>query len=217
MTFFDDIRKTLARQSLYFTYATDFRTIDDLLPGERRAVVSACDSRQREFATGRWCARRLLGEMGVGGNEIGCGKDNEPVWPDGICGSITHTKDACCVITAFQNRCRSVGIDIEARARIISPSARSMFLNKDEEDWINGMQVISPDVYVTVFSIKECVFKLLHPLVKAAIPFSSVSVQPLENSNGFSCFVKGKSFDGISAKALPRSKHFRKIKKLISL
>jgi enterobactin synthetase component D len=189
MTFFDDIQKNLARQSLHFTCATEFRTINDLLPGEREAVAAACDSRQREFATGRWCARRLLAEMGVVAKEIKRGKNNEAVWPEGICGSITHTKGACCVIAAFKTRYRSVGIDIEKTTRVISEPARRLFLNKEEIDWISSLPAVSPDVYLAIFSIKESVYKMLSPLVKKVIGFSAVSVQPLINDGSFSCHV----------------------------
>jgi 4'-phosphopantetheinyl transferase EntD len=189
MSFFDDIRQTLSTRSIHFTYATEFRTIDDLLPGEREAVANACDSRQREFATGRWCARRLLAEMRVPSGEIGRGENNEAIWPEGICGSITHTKGACCVVASFQSQYRSVGIDVEKASRQISEPARRLFLNKDETAWINGRPGISPDVYLTIFSIKESMYKMLYPLVKIVIPFSAVSVRPLENDGSFSCHV----------------------------
>jgi 4'-phosphopantetheinyl transferase EntD len=189
MTFFDDIQKTLAQQSLHFTSATEYRTIDDLFPGEREAVAAACDSRQREFATGRWCARRLLAEIGVFAGEIKRGKNNEAVWPEGICGSITHTKGTCCVIAAFKTRYRSVGIDIEKVTRVISEPARRLFLNKDEIDWICSLPAVSPEVYLTIFSIKESVYKMLYPLVKKVIGFSAISVQPLTNDGDFSCHV----------------------------
>jgi len=189
MSFFDDIQSTLARQSLHFTFATEFRSIDDLLPGEREDVAAACDSRQREFATGRWCARRLLAGMGVECKEIKRGKDSEAVWPEGICGSITHTKGACCVIAAFQANYRSVGIDIEKASRLISEPARRLFLNKDEIEWISSLPAVSPDVYLTIFSIKESIYKMLHPLVKKVIGFSAISVLPFGNDDGFSCHV----------------------------
>jgi 4'-phosphopantetheinyl transferase EntD len=189
MSFFDDIQQTLAARSIHFAFATEFRTIDDLLPKEREAVAGACDSRQREFATGRWCARRLLDEMGAISGEIGRGKDNEAVWPTGICGSITHTKGACCVIASFLSQFRSVGIDVEKASRQISEPARRLFLNADETAWINALPAISPDVYLTIFSIKESMYKMLYPLVKTVIPFSAVSVRPFENDDSFSCHV----------------------------
>jgi 4'-phosphopantetheinyl transferase EntD len=198
MNFFDDIQKTLAQRSLHFTYATEFRTVDDLLPGEREAIAAACESRQREFATGRWCARNLLADMGVGKKEIRRGKNNEAVWPEGICGSITHTKGACCVIAAFQTNYETVGIDIEKATRLIRSPARRLFLNKDEIDWTSGLPAGSPDVYLTIFSIKESMYKMLYPLVKKVIPFSALSVLRLKDDGVFSCHVNKDLNEAIS-------------------
>jgi 4'-phosphopantetheinyl transferase EntD len=186
MSYFDDIRKNLAERSIFFTSTTESRSADDLFPGERCVIAAACESRRREFATGRWCARRLLAEMGVAGNEIGRGGNNEPVWPKGICGSITHTKGACCVIASFLTQYSSVGIDIEQASRQISEPARRMFLNKDENDWIDARPRISENVYLTIFSIKESIYKMLFPLVKKTIPFSTASVQSLTDDGCFS-------------------------------
>lgn len=186
MSFFDDIQNKLARRSMSFIAATEFRTASDLLPGERKAISTACSSRQREFATGRWCARRLLSDMGAKSGEIKRGKKGEPMWPKGICGSITHTKGACCAIACFKGRYQSVGIDIESASRRISGPARELFLNKDELGWISRRR---PDVCLAVFSIKESVYKTLFPLVKKPIPFSALSVRPLKNGGGFNCRV----------------------------
>jgi enterobactin synthetase component D len=198
MTFFDDIQKTLAQRSLHFAYTTEFRTVGDLLPKEREAVAAACDSRRREFATGRWCARNLLAGMGVGKKEIRRGKNNEAVWPEGICGSITHTKGACCVIAAFQTNYETVGIDIEKATRLISEPARRLFLNKDEINWTSGLPAGSPDVYLTIFSIKESMYKMLYPLVKKVIPFSALSVLRLKDDGSFSCHVNKDLNEAIS-------------------
>jgi 4'-phosphopantetheinyl transferase EntD len=189
MSFFDDIQNKLARRSISFIAATEFRTASDLLPGERKAIRTACGSRQREFATGRWLARRLISEMGEESGEIKRGKNGEAIWPEGICGSITHTRGACCVITCFQGRYQSVGVDIESASRRISEPAREMFLNKDEIDWMSGRPAVSRRVCLAIFSIKESVYKTLFPLVKKPIPFSALSVRPLKNGGGFNCRV----------------------------
>jgi len=199
MSYFEDIGKTLATRSLFFTSTTSLRSLDDLPPPERQAIATACVSRQREFATGRFCAHRLLSDMGVTCEEIGQGNNNEPLWPEGICGSIAHTAGACCVIAALTTQYKSVGIDIEKASRPISEPARRMFLNNDEMQCLSAKAGLFKNVHLTVFSIKETIYKMLFPLTKKVIPFSAVSVQPLTDEGSFACRVNIDLSETISA------------------
>src|SRR5438874_13378259 len=61
-----------------------------LLGPEAAAVASAVPSRQREFATGRACARQALAALGVAPVPLDRGAGGAPAWPAGGVGSITH-------------------------------------------------------------------------------------------------------------------------------
>ena len=63
---------------------------DPLLPAERAALGQVVDGRRRDFAAGRHCARRALARLVGSPEPILSGPDREPVWPQGIVGSITH-------------------------------------------------------------------------------------------------------------------------------
>src|SRR5262249_41084450 len=70
--------------------------VDDphpLMPGEVDAVSRAVPSRRREFALGRWCARRALGGLGIAPQSIPVGEGRAPTWPHGVVGSITHCRE----------------------------------------------------------------------------------------------------------------------------
>lgn len=61
-----------------------------LLPEEEAIIARAVPRRRREFAAGRWCARAALAQLGEPPVPILRGPQNEPQWPAGIAGSITH-------------------------------------------------------------------------------------------------------------------------------
>ena len=61
-----------------------------LFPEEEEIVARAVESRRLAFATARMCARRALGELGLPPAAIAHGERGEPVWPDGVAGTITH-------------------------------------------------------------------------------------------------------------------------------
>src|SRR2546430_2701154 len=62
----------------------------ELLGPERAAVGTAVPKRQREFATGRACARQALAQLGLPPAPLERGPRGEPQWPARGGGSITH-------------------------------------------------------------------------------------------------------------------------------
>ncbi|MEV4420566.1 hypothetical protein AB0L40_11415 [Patulibacter sp. NPDC049589] len=61
-----------------------------VFPEEFVAVRHAVETRRREFVTGRACAHRALAALGVPVVPIMSGPNREPLWPEGVVGSITH-------------------------------------------------------------------------------------------------------------------------------
>lgn len=83
------------------------------LPQEQELVARAVAKRRNEFTTVRHCARRALGELGVGPVPILKGEKGEPCWPDGIVGSLTHCQGFRGAVVGRVGVVRSVGIDAE--------------------------------------------------------------------------------------------------------
>ena len=63
-------------------------------------MANAVPKRIQEFADGRLCARRALEEFGVTNFPIRMARDRQPVWPDSLIGSITHTAGLCAAVVA---------------------------------------------------------------------------------------------------------------------
>ncbi|WP_443067939.1 4'-phosphopantetheinyl transferase family protein [Streptomyces sp. NBC_01351] len=100
-----------------------------LLPAEEAVVAGVAAGRRREFATVRHCARRALRELdgGRGGSGGGSGPgmdasrgvallpdgDGVPGWPDGVVGSMTHTRGYRAAAVARAADVARLGIDAE--------------------------------------------------------------------------------------------------------
>lgn len=82
-----------------------------LRPIEAQAVARAVEARRLEVAAGREAARAALATLGVEDVAIGRGERGEPLWPEGIAGSITHTKTLC--VAAVTRARAGIGIDAE--------------------------------------------------------------------------------------------------------
>jgi len=139
---------------------------------------SAVDKRQADFLAGRLITTRAFEQLALPAANIPIGPNREPVWPDGVVGSISHTKDMCgCLIST--NPSLLVGIDIEAKMKPQSlRAARAKALNETERDLIDDQDQVELDVLTALlFSGKETLFKALHPIVhslKSSIAFWTI-------------------------------------------
>ncbi|MBM0229992.1 4'-phosphopantetheinyl transferase, partial [Micromonospora sp. ATA51] len=100
--------------------------------------------------------------------------DRSPVWPAGVVGAITHTHGYCAAAAARSGEIRSVGLDAE-RHRELNAGVRRMICLPEEEAGLAGLPtgVSWPAV---VFSAKETVYKLWHPVVGTWLDFHDARV-----------------------------------------
>ena len=92
--------------------------VTDLLPEERQLIESWAPSRQREFVTGRMCARRALDLLGVAASELLPDADGIPQWPEDTVGSISHCHGVAMAMVAKSVDCRLLGLDLEKTNRL---------------------------------------------------------------------------------------------------
>lgn len=83
------------------------------LPEEQPLVARSVAKRRDEFVTVRHCARVAMARLGVPPSPILKGEKGEPHWPDGLVGSLTHTRGYRGAAVGRSRAVRSVGIDAE--------------------------------------------------------------------------------------------------------
>ncbi|MEP3297666.1 MAG: 4'-phosphopantetheinyl transferase superfamily protein [Pseudoruegeria sp.] len=136
--------------------------------GEFGLLNNLSAKRRREFLTGRHAAARGLRALGCGDAEVGVHQDRSPIWPDGYCGSISHSDRLCAVTVAQKSHILSQGIDIEQRGAV-DPEMATLIC-QPFDDTVN----LDP---VTIFSAKEAYYKLWYPLVGEFLDFTDVSIR----------------------------------------
>ncbi|PWU43231.1 4-phosphopantetheinyl transferase [Micromonospora globispora] len=148
----------------------------ELLPAELACLSDgAVESRRRDFTAGRACARRALAGLGLPVLPVPAATDRSPVWPAGVVGTITHTDGYCAAAAARSAEIRSVGMDAE-RHKELSPGVRRLICLPEEEESFARLPagVSWPAV---VFSVKESVYKLWHPVVGTWLDFHDARVE----------------------------------------
>jgi enterobactin synthetase component D / holo-[acyl-carrier protein] synthase len=159
--------------------AAHARTLDTpitLHEAERASLGAASPGRAGEFATGRACSRRALSRLGFAPAPITRGADREPRWPDGVVGSITHTRGYVAAAVARSDALAAIGIDAEQHDRLPAAVLRSVALPveqrhiaalpRDETCWDR-----------LLFSAKESVFKAWYPLTRRWLGFEDAIVR----------------------------------------
>ncbi|PZF99178.1 4'-phosphopantetheinyl transferase family protein [Micromonospora deserti] len=149
--------------------------------GELLAAELAClgeravESRRRDFTAGRVCARRAMGALGMPPVAVPAAADRSPVWPAGLVGTITHTRGYCAAAAARAAEFRSVGMDAE-RHKELNPGVRRLVCLPEEEDRCARLPagISWPAV---LFSAKETVYKVWHPVVGTWLDFHDALVE----------------------------------------
>jgi 4'-phosphopantetheinyl transferase EntD len=148
-----------------------------LLPAEAAPMGRAVAKRMQEFAAGRLCARRALAEFGVLDFPILAADDRQPIWPDSMTGSITHTEGFCAAGVAERQRTRALGLDsevvggvkVEIWPRICLPG---------EMAWVRSLPESERAAAVTlIFCAKEAFYKCQYAVVRERLGFHDVSME----------------------------------------
>jgi 4'-phosphopantetheinyl transferase EntD len=150
--------------------AVDASLVHQLTTAEHALVRSARAARQAEFATGRSCAHRALAAIGADVDAIDRGSRQQPIWPVGVTGSISHAGGlAAAVAVRTGSTVAALGLDVE-QIDALEPELWSDVLTPSERDRCRAAR--RPVAAATaVFSAKEAAFKAVYPLWSAEVSF----------------------------------------------
>jgi len=157
---------------------------EPLLPEEAALMYRASPARLREFTIARGCARRALGKLGFPSIPILRGSSRQPLWPDGIVGSITHSRAYYAAAVARRTRLIAIGIDAEVNEPL-PPGVLAIIARDEEVAWLNRRLPLSICWDRALFSAKESVFKAWFPITGRWLAFEDVSVDFEFRSNRF--------------------------------
>lgn len=144
---------------------------------ELALIADAAPKRRREFAAGRVCARRAMADLGLPPQPITRSADRDPVWPDGVVGTITHCSGYRAAAVAHATQVRAIGIDAEPHAPLPDGVLR-LIATPHEINVLRGLVSLRDDVHWDrlLFSAKEAVYKAHFPLHRARLGFLDVAV-----------------------------------------
>lgn len=138
------------------------------------------ERRRESFRLGRQAAHRALDALGRDNGPILTGENREPIWPDGVVGSITHAAGRGIALVAPSDRSDGVGIDLEARRP--APELTDLVPRDEERSWLDILDIEEhTDALLALFSAKETIYKAFFPRVGAFFGFDAASLIPAQN------------------------------------
>lgn len=183
----DQVRQTLSAllpKEVHFEVSLCHQARGDLYPREKVQAAKYAEKRLAEFTASRTLARRLLGQIGVEPTEILSGDHREPLWPEGVVGTISHSSEIVIVAVAKAGDVKSIGVDIEVRDqlkkelwdKILNPSELKILATLDAKE--------SGPMSLLFFSTKESFYKAQFPITQEFIGFDALDLDlPMAESH----------------------------------
>lgn len=150
--------ETLSLSGVAFEVAVVDEHKAELLGEEKCLVEAWAPTRQREFASGRQCARRALATLGLNHAELLPDADGIPQWPKGVIGSISHSRGVAMAVVAQSSDITLLGLDLEKTNRL-STAAMKRVVHSFEEAFVGCDQLRAS----ILFSLKEAFYKAQFP------------------------------------------------------
>lgn len=143
---------------------------------EEAYLKNALPKRRREFTAGRLCARRALMQLGIENFPLLVGNNREPIWPNGIVGSVSHTEGYCAVAVSRKCLIDTLGLDVELTWSLSRDCWRQI-CTRTELAWVDSLPSDRRQQNVALlFSAKECLYKCQYPISKAWLDFHDVAI-----------------------------------------
>jgi 4'-phosphopantetheinyl transferase EntD len=150
----------------------------ELFPEEEASLGEAVEKRRIEFVTARACAREALARLGLPAAPIATGERGQPLWPEGVVGSITHCAGYRACALAHAHELAAVGVDAEPNEPlpagvlgvIARPEERSLLA-----ELARGDSTVRWDRLL--FSAKESVYKVWFPIARSWLGCEEASLQ----------------------------------------
>lgn len=146
----------------------------------------AVASRKEEFVAGRICASVALSKLGFKLDSLPMGDKREPIWPEGIVGSISHTKGIALALVDKKSSSKSIGIDVEEIIKDDKRKTIERMVAFDKELAFINLFAQKNKAYTVLFSAKEALYKLIYPLAPIYFGFEEARLVALDlETNSF--------------------------------
>ncbi|MBY3252516.1 4'-phosphopantetheinyl transferase family protein [Rhizobium laguerreae] len=148
--------------------------VHELLPDEAILAAGFAPARLAEFATGRASLRFVIERLTGRVTPVEIGQRREPILPNGVVGSITHSAGVVAAAVAPAAVFAGIGLDMEVASRVSVELLPSLISAREARAKPAGLEC---SVWLAMhFAGKEAVFKAIHPIIRRYIDFHDIEL-----------------------------------------
>lgn len=184
-------------------------------PAEEAQILSprACQRKRDEFTLGRASAHFAMREIGLENpGPVLRGTRGEPLWRNGIAGSITHRYPWSVAVVAKCSGAVAIGVDLESVEAVGQTDISRLVCRDAELTWVR--QGDFQERLTMIFSAKEALYKALYPLYLRYIDFMEVELTPFPQQHEFQGEFAA-TLDASPSQAQPYAVHCRRLGELV--
>ena len=143
--------------------------------------------RQREFVAGRACAAEAMRRLGYQPRPVQVANDRSPVWPDGLIGSISHSRHLAGAVVARRDEgFRAIGLDLEEATPLHEELLEEICVDA-ERNWLAKQPAQDRALLAKmIFCAKEAAYKCQYPLTGEVFGFDTLHIDLSVTDNRFS-------------------------------
>jgi len=151
-------------------------------------LATAALERKIHYLAGRSCARDAMGELSPPHRDVPVptGESREPLFPEGIVGTVSHTKRYAAAAVAHASRFRGLGVDVERWMKIDAPPRLAGHVTVPGEltHLLETTGFLPHEALTLVFSAKESVYKAFFGAVRRYFGFHDARITRVEERSG---------------------------------
>ncbi|MBU2699293.1 4'-phosphopantetheinyl transferase EntD [Sporomusaceae bacterium BoRhaA] len=148
--------------------------------------LKAIQKRKVEFYLGRAAARSALRQINIYNFPVLKGANNEPLWPKGVVGAISHSGTIALAVAVLKDRTAGIGVDIELIDQNVSEDIVKEVCTFREATWVNLQQNQKIERLLMIFSAKESAFKAFFPIKNVFLNYLDAEFSWNEDIGSFS-------------------------------
>lgn len=139
-------------------------------------VKNPGDARRRDFIAGRKAAHDALAQVGIFDAVVPSGPKNEPVWPPGTVGSISHAGGLAIAAAARSEVLTAIGVDMELSGAVTSDVWPDIF-QESEMAFVQAQpEERRRQLATAIFCLKEAFYKYQYPQTRQWLEFEDLEV-----------------------------------------